>query len=148
MKTIIKNIICCCVILSVFIVMPIFVYAQSLDVDSNTYNFSLASGDDFDAGYIQSLIATRLTVQSDSSWQIDFKTDSVNMGGYGKPIEDFLVRKNGDPTFLIISDTVQELDTGSSGTHEVDVDYKVLLDWTEDAPNTYSITVTYMLTTR
>lgn len=147
MKTIPKIIIYCCLVLGVFTVKPSSLYAATLDVDSSTYNFPSISTDDFDAGYIKSLLATTLTVVSSSSWQVDVKTDSVNMGGYGKSISDFLVKKNGNPTFLVISDTNQELDSGSNGTFNIDVDYKMLLDWVKDAPNTYSITVKFTLTT-
>lgn len=122
-------------------------YAQTLSVDSNTFNFISPTEDDFDNGLEEATLATQLTISSSSNWTVTIKTDSTNMGGYGKPISDFHWRKNGNPTYQAITNEPQTLDTGSSGEHSVDVDYKVALDWTQDSPNTYSIVLTYTLTT-
>ena len=121
--------------------------AQTLTVDANTMYFSSPTKDDFDAGSIEALNATRVTVTSDTTWTVSVKTDSVNMGGYGKPLSDFQFKKNGAGSYLTISSTDQTLDSGSAGTFDIYVDYKTLLSWAQDAPNTYSLVVTYTLTT-
>lgn len=120
--------------------------AQALSVDSNTFNFSQPTRFDFDNGYIEAAQATTLTVNSDTDWVVKIETTNADLGGYGKPLSDFQWRKSGG-AYQTITTSYADADTGSAGTNYIYIDYKMLLFWDRDEPWTYSLSLTYLLTT-
>lgn len=115
----------------------------------------------FDAGYVQSTpAATWLTLNTNDRWDL-----SARLGGnwtcpgtYDKDENDLSIRitntptgtiQNGASSFVTLSGVdLMILSHDSAVTdNQVDIQTKVLLDWTKDIPGSYSITVTYTLVT-
>ncbi len=129
-----------------FIGEPSLVHTLTLTVDSNTFFFSQPTKWDYDAGYLEAIQATELSISSEANWQITIRTDNSSLGGYGKPISDFLWRKSGG-SYQPVTNANTVVDSGTAGSPAINMDYMLLLDWTEDKPGDYSLTLIYILTT-
>lgn len=119
-----------------------------LALDTPTYNFDTPSGDDLDAGFIEGLSAMTLTVKSNVNWEVQVRTTDSDMGtvgGYAKPISDFLWRESGG-AYQAITQVDAQVSTGTpTSSTDIIVDYKVLLGWADDKPGAYDITLRYTL---
>ena len=113
----------------------------------------------YDTGHVTSATdATVLTVTTTDPWDLSAKLagDWTGPGAYDKAETDLLLRisntptgtiENGASSFVPLNgtDTMILSDGGSVTGNVVDVQTRVLLDWTQDIPGAYSITVTYTL---
>ncbi|MBU1699739.1 MAG: hypothetical protein KJ970_19250 [Candidatus Eisenbacteria bacterium] len=115
----------------------------------------------FDAGFIESAAdATMLTLSTNDTWDLNAKLNGEWScpGAYDKPEDDLTIKitntptgtiQNGAGAYITLSATDTEIlshDSAVTG-NEVDIQTKVLLDWTNDIPGSYSISLTYTLTT-
>ena len=112
----------------------------------------------YDAGLVASAAdAIQLTLDSNKQWQlgaaIGVWTDPV---GYDKAETDLSVQITNVPTgtiqnsanayiTLAAGNTVILDHTAGVSDNQVDVQARVLLDWTQDIPGTYAITVTWTM---
>lgn len=79
------------------------------------------------------------------NWQLFVQASAADMGGYGKPVQDVLVRAQGSATWIPLTTTTQLIAEGT-GTSTVTIYYRLLLDWGVDAPGTYSVSLEYNTT--
>lgn len=79
------------------------------------------------------------------NWQLFVQASAADMGGYGKPVQDVLVRAQGSPTWIPLTTTAQLIAEGT-GTSTITIYYRLLLDWGIDAPGTYSVPLEYQTT--
>lgn len=79
------------------------------------------------------------------NWQLFVQASAADMGGYGKPVQDVLVRAQGSPTWIPLTTTAQLIAEGT-GTSTITIYYRLLLDWALDAPGTYSVPLEYYST--
>lgn len=80
------------------------------------------------------------------NWQLFVQAAAADMGGYGKPVQDILVRVQGSASWTPLSTTAQMVAEGT-GTGTVTLYYRLLLDWSLDAPGTYTVSFDYSSTT-
>lgn len=120
-----------------------------------------ASETAYDAGYVQSTIfATRLTLSTNAGWDLSARLSGTWScpGNYDKNENDLFIRiantpegqiVNGSSAFINLSTTDLILLQGPNSLRSsvVDVQTRVLLDWTKDVPGAYSIPITYTLVT-
>jgi hypothetical protein len=114
----------------------------------------------YDAGFVASAAdAIQLTLDANKQWQlsavVNTWTDPV---GYDKAESDMQIQITNTPTGTIqnsadsyvglsTSDLVILNHTAGVSDDQVDVQARVLLDWTQDIPGVYSITITWTMET-
>jgi len=114
----------------------------------------------YDQGYVQSAAdAIILTLDANKQWQLSGKVDTWTCPGtYNKDETDLLIQITNTPTGTIQNsfDSYQTLGavnttmlshTAGVSNNAVDVQVRVLLDWTQDIPGAYSITITWTMET-
>ena len=113
----------------------------------------------FDAGAVESTpSATTLTIDGNAPWDLSARlaTDWTCPGAYDKDEEDLRIRisntptgtiQNGADSFITLSAIDTEILSHAEAVtgNEVDIQTQVLLDWSQDIPGDYSITLTYTL---
>ena len=119
---------------------------QILTIDTTQVSFSTPSASDYDAGHMERLLTNTLTIESDIDWKLTVLGTSATwsctgVGCWGaKPRGDIEWRVSGG-TYAALIGTAATVKTGSTttppGTEDVVMDYRVLLDWTTDAPGSY-----------
>lgn len=116
----------------------------------------------YDAGYVESTAsATVLTLDANKSWSLGVNYNGAGWscpGAYNKAESDLLIRITNVPTgtirnsygaYAAPTDTkVAMLDhTAGVSNNAVNIQTRVLLDWTKDIPGAYSITLVYTMET-
>ncbi|MCA9754710.1 MAG: hypothetical protein KDA27_02830 [Candidatus Eisenbacteria bacterium] len=116
----------------------------------------------YDAGYVESAAtATTLTLDANKQWSL-----GVNYSGagwtapapYDKDENDLLIQITNTPTGTVQNSYDSYQTTSSSKTamlshtsgvsnNSVEIQTRVLLDWTQDIPGAYSITLVYTMET-
>ena len=112
------------------------------------------NGLDLDAGYKDTTAAVpSLTVTSNDNWELKVTTVGWT-APWSKPTTDLmLVHTNGDyvvngfNSFKALSDTDQTIASSASAIamETFDCQYRILLDPVNDTPGSYSITITFTL---
>jgi hypothetical protein len=110
--------------------------------------FASPSEFDFDAGWVDHGGVT-ITVEPKNrnrqNWQLFVQASAADMGGYGKPVQDIMVRAQGSASWIPLGTTAQMIAEGT-GTTTVTLYYRLLLDWSVDAPGAYSVPLEYTST--
>ncbi len=114
----------------------------------------------YDAGFVESAAnAIILTVDANKNWQLGAKRNSWTCpGSYDKDEDDLTIQITNTPTgtiqnsfdsyqTLTTSNVVMISHTAGVSNNAVDMQVKVLLDWTTDIPGAYSITITWTMET-
>ena len=114
----------------------------------------------YDQGYVESAAdAAVLTLDANEQWQLGGSVGAWTCPGtYDKDENDLLVQITNTPTGTIQnsfdsyqtlsgSNTAMLLHTVGVSNNIVNIQARVLLDWTVDIPGTYSITVTWTMET-
>ncbi len=115
----------------------------------------------FDAGQVESATgATELTLNTNDTWDLSVKRSGVwtSPAGYDKAESDLLIRITNSPTGTIQNSADQYLSPGTTDTqilshtgavsdNLVQIQTKVLLDWANDVPGVYDVSLTYTLVT-
>lgn len=115
----------------------------------------------FDAGAVESATdATELTLNTNDTWDLSVKRngDWTSPSGYDKAESDLLIRIANSPTGTILNGADQYLSPTTTDTqilshgsavadNLVQIQTKVLLDWSRDIPGTYDVSLTYTLVT-
>lgn len=113
----------------------------------------------YDAGATEtSSAATILTMTTNAAWELKAALSGTwtSPGTYNKDENDLLIRitntptgtiQNGASSYIPLSGIDLPILSHSSAVtaENVDIQTKVLLDWTQDIPGTYSLTVLYTL---
>lgn len=113
----------------------------------------------YEAGNVTSAAdATVLTINVTEAWDLSARLAGswTCPVGYDKSENDLKVRISNTPTGTIqngadsfisldVTDTAILSDATGCGPNAVNIQTKVLLDWTRDVPGAYDITVTYTL---
>ncbi|MCH7496023.1 MAG: hypothetical protein IH825_08050 [Candidatus Marinimicrobia bacterium] len=103
----------------------------------------------FDAGFRKSN-NNPVNWSSDIDWIITIASLDINLGqsddtSYTKPLSDLEWKTSPQPTWITMLTTDATVDTGTSGSGSIDIDYKFLLAWDTDRPGTYGATVRYTI---
>lgn len=126
--------------------------ALSLGADTNSVDFGTVTSDDLDTGYMELTASTltyavRLSITDTGpvNWVLKTKADTANFSAISgtKPCGDLKWRVNGAGIYTAYTTLDTTVSTGN-GNADVDVDFKLLSDWT-DTPDSYSITVVFTL---
>ena len=100
---------------------------------------------DFEVGWVDHggvAITVEPRNRNRPNWQLFVQAAAADMGGYGKPVGDILVRVQGSSSWVPLTTTAQLVAEGS-GTATVTLYYRLALDWSTDAPGTYTVPVEY-----
>ena len=139
---------------------------SQLDISGDVSNL-LTLGQDgsgesaFDVTYVESdADATRLTINTNDVWDLSAKLAGTWScpGAYDKDENDLFIRITNTPTGTIqngadsyinldVTDTEILNHDSAVSANVVDIQTKVLVDWTKDIPGAYSLTITYTLVT-
>jgi hypothetical protein len=116
----------------------------------------------YDAGYVESAAnATVLTLDANKQWSLGVNYSGAGWtspGTYDKDEDDLLIQITNTPTGTIQNSFDSYHTTSSSKTEMLDhtsgvsnnavnIQTRVLLDWTQDIPGVYSITLVYTMET-
>lgn len=116
----------------------------------------------YDAGYVESgATATTLTLDANKSWSLGVHYSGSGWscpGTYDKDETDLLVQITNAPTGTVQNsyDSYQSppsskeamlSHTAGVSNNSVEIQTRVLLDWTQDIPGAYSITLVYTMET-
>ena len=113
----------------------------------------------FENGSVESASnATVLTIDGNAAWDLSAKLAGTWTcpGAYDKDENDLRIRitntptgtiQNGADSYITLSAVDTEIlnHTGAVSGNQAEIQTQVLLDWTQDIPGSYSITVTYTL---
>lgn len=99
---------------------------------------------DYEMGHVQyqGTVELSIVIPGNQSWIVFVRSDDPDLGGYGKPVGDLLVRRNGVPTWMSASNVEQVLATGN-GSQFVQVDVAIALAWSADPPDVYGGTLVF-----
>jgi hypothetical protein len=100
---------------------------------------------DFETGWVDHggvTISVEPRNKNRPNWQLFVQASAADMGGYGKPVEDILVRVEGSSSWIPLSTTARLVAEGS-GAASVTVYYRLTLDWATDGPGTYTVPIEY-----
>jgi len=111
----------------------------------------------FDAGYVDFSASTPvLTISANKGWNLNVKATNFT-GPYSKSVSDLKLKDasssghvtNGFNVFKPLDLNGQEMaaSINPSKNESHPLQYRIMLDWTNDIPGSYSSTVTYTLTT-
>lgn len=115
----------------------------------------------YDQGYVESSTnATILTLDANKEWKLSVQYDTPWScpGSYNKAETDLLIKISNSPTGTVLNsygsyqspvdaDTDILSYTAGVSNNAVNVQTRVLLDWTRDIPGAYSITLIYTMQT-
>jgi hypothetical protein len=100
---------------------------------------------DFSAGWVDHDGVT-VTIQpknkNKQNWQLFVQASAADMGGYGKPVQDILVRAQGASSWTPL-DTSGTLVAEGTGDTTLTLYFRLLLDITADVPGYYSVPLEY-----
>lgn len=102
---------------------------------------------DFDGGWVDHggiSVTVEPRNQRRQNWQLFVQASAADMGGYGKPVQDILVRAEGGAWMAL--GTTTTLVAEGTGPTTVTLFFRLLLDWTLDEPGVYSVPVEYSVT--
>lgn len=112
----------------------------------------------YDAGFVASAAdAIQLTLDSNKQWQLGALIGTwTDPAGYDKAETDLGIQITNTPTgtiqnsadsyiTLAAANTVILDHTAGVSDNQVDLQARVLLDWTQDIPGTYAITITWTM---
>ncbi len=118
----------------------------ALDVSSSVVVFPTPGIADFDVGWIDHP-GLAVVVQSrppKESWELRLRATGVDMGGYGKPVEDLLWRVDGTG-WMPLTNGDQVVLRGQ-GDRAITVYFRLRLGWETDVPDTYSVGILFSAT--
>ncbi len=102
-------------------------------------NFPPPTIADYNAGWVvapAAQIRVRPRRQADRGWELCLSADTPTMGGYGKPVSDIEFRQDGTGTWIPLTTSDQLLATGNRNRN-VDLQFRLALDWSRDVPGRY-----------
>lgn len=114
-----------------------------ISITPDSFTFPDVTEADFDKGRIQQKKASKLLIKSNISWILSVccvEPDLGTLGGQVKPLSDLRWRLRGETSWIQISQISTEVMRGS-GRASRRMDFRVLLDWEDDGPGDYSITL-------
>jgi len=134
---------------------------QKLSVDTTTIDFGSIGATDFDTGYKELIEAQTITVWSNVDWVLNVVANAAAFsysGDYtdpGKPASDLYIRTSSSHSKVTDTIAYAPLNTtgfwiakgGRGGNISLTVDFKLLLDYAQDLPGNYTLTITYTLST-
>lgn len=94
---------------------------------------------DYDSGWLMAPVAeiqVRPRRQADRGWELCLSANSPTMGGYGKPVFDVQFRQDGTGTWIPLTTSDQLLALGNRNRN-VQLQFRLALDWTQDVPGHY-----------
>jgi len=95
--------------------------------------------------------ANTLNWTSDVDWLVSVTSLDADMGqsddmSYTKPLSDLGWKLAASGSYTTMTTTEATVTTGAIGSGNFDVDYRVALDWVNDKPGDYGVTVRYTIT--
>ena len=117
---------------------------------TNRYDLRKPGADDFATGFIQEDGVLVLKAASNIPWAVKVHAIETDMGtsydgSYTKPLTDFMLRANGG-SFFSVSTSDQVLASGTRGSYQLSVDYRVKVDRDSYKDGDYGLTLVYTIT--
>ena len=120
-----------------------------ISVDNTSVTFNQPTAADFNAGSIAANNATVVTHRGNIVHDVDIQTAATNMTAasgdptHVKPATDLQWSTDGSTWTGVSTTAAKVVDDAPRGSGNVTVQYRMLLDYATDAPDTYSLTFTY-----
>lgn len=114
--------------------------AQKITVSMTptTLSFPSPGAGDFVAGGIDMDVTVLVDPKNQNkTWELSIRSLDLDMGGYGKPIGDLRWRMTGEPGWTSLS-TGDRTVVVDRGTRSLQLEFRVVLDWAFDVPDTYA----------
>jgi hypothetical protein len=120
----------------------------SISVDETSITFPAVAASDFETGWIAASQASVVTHRGNIVHDVEIAAGAATMtptsGTYNKPASDFEWSVDGGSTFFGISTAVADVVTAAPvGAGNQTVNYRMLLDYLNDEPDTYTLGFTY-----
>lgn len=99
---------------------------------------------DFDRGSVRAQgVTVSVEARGSVAWVLTIRSEDPDLGGYGKPLGDLQWRQPDDGWQpMAVGEEVVAL---GSGPRQIQVDFRTLLAWERDAPDTYGAEITLRL---
>lgn len=140
---------------------------QVLTLDVSTVDFGTVGQTEYDQGFDEVTPAQNVTIKSNVPWQLNVKADAatwsytppvgMSIPDPSKPASDLQWRATSTDshistitdTYTAMSTTDATVATGTRGGNiQLQTHYKVLLDYEQDPAGSYTLTITYTLSTQ
>lgn len=127
--------------------LPSALAAQAVDITLAPAEVAFPSPTEvaFDAGWVDHggiSVTVEPKNRNRQSWQLFISATAADMGGYGKPVQDVLVRAQDASAWNPLS-TTETLVAEGTGAGTVTLHFRLLIDWTADEPGVYSVPLRY-----
>lgn len=119
-----------------------------VEVTNTSVTFPQPTASDFNTGHVSADVSSDITHRGNVAHDVTISADASNFtGGSGsKPASDLEWSADGGSSWNSLSTTAANVVTGASaGQHNSaeTVDYRMLLDYSTDAPDSYTLDLTY-----
>jgi hypothetical protein len=111
----------------------------SIRIRPGSVSFPSPTVADYNAGWLLAPTAdvkVRPLGNAKRGWELCLAADSPSMGGYGKPVSDIEFQQDGTGAWIPLTTSDQLLATGDRNRN-VTLQFRVALDWAQDAPGYY-----------
>lgn len=100
---------------------------------------------DFDAGAVDhGGVTVDIDVRANQRWRLSVRSVDGNLGAYGKPLSDLLVRAEGSSEWIPVTTADQQLIEGN-GDAAVVIYFRLRLSWALDEPDTYGARIIFSI---
>ena len=125
---------------------------QRMELSIDNFEFPPTTPAHLEQGYIEAEQALLISVSSNTGWKVTVKTTDDDMGTLGgrlKPISDLLWKRHRVGPYRPIThdDQLVMARTTPVAQRRMFLDYRVLLDWVEDSPGAYEISLLFTVGT-
>lgn len=129
------------------VALPSALAGQAVDITLAPAEVAFPSPTDvaFDDGWVDHggvSVTVEPKNRNRQSWQLFIQATAADMGGYGKPVQDILVRAQDSSTWIPLG-TTGTLVAEGTGAGTVTLHFRLLLEWALDAPGVYSVPLEY-----
>lgn len=112
-----------------------------VDVSPARVSFPTPDVDDFERGGVRvEGVTVDVQTRGFAFWVLTIRSEDPDLGGYGKPISDLQWRQSGDAWQPMA--TREEVVAFGFTSRQVDLDFRTLLAWEEDPPDSYGAGIT------
>jgi hypothetical protein len=112
-----------------------------VDVSPSRVAFPTPGVDDFERGGVRvEGVTVDVQTRGFAFWILTIRSEDPDLGGYGKPISDLQWRQPGDAWQPMA--TSEDVVAFGFTSRQVDLDFRTLLAWEEDSPESYGAGIT------
>lgn len=118
-----------------------------LVLSKNNASFPTPSKQDFRDGYVDLSRGVNVRVYSNAPWRLSVQGEAQSTVTPAKSLSDFSWRIEGAQAFTTFLETDQTVTESNDRVNNfsVPLDFRAALDWGQDIPQDYTVTVTFTL---